>query len=548
MRWIAPALLILILALATGLRLRGVHFGLPALNDPDEPLFMMTAFDMLRNRSLNPGWFGHPGTITLYCLALICLAVGVFGVLTGRFSGADQFASAVYADPAIVFLPARLFIVLCGVICVYLTFRIGRRLGGERLGLIAAALLAINSIHIEYSQIIRTDMQASVFILLCILAALSIFENGRERNYLLAGLWVGLAAATKWPAALVAIAPLCAGLARLRQGKHEGDLVILSLLAAPVALFCASPYLVLDYPAVLRDLAGEARPIHPGATGGGFLANLAWYLSQPLARSFGYAGLAMSALGLAIAARRDRRWRLVIVPFVLLFLATLSLQHLVWARWTVPILPLLALGEAYALCAAAEGLRSWRVRHAAIAGSAVAAMIMLPMLHASVTRGTERRHDTRQAASAWITTHVPTATTLLDEDAAIDLLGKGHRLLFPLGSAGCIDARQALTGQIEYQEVANKRASSPLVDLGHVARDKIETCRASYAILSHYDRYRAAPDVFPDALARYHDLLTDARLEARFAPHPGSSSGPTTYVFRLAERGCQANKAGPRQC
>ena len=84
MRWIAPALLILILALATGLRLRGVHFGLPALNDPDEPLFMMTAFDMLRNRSLNPGWFGHPGTITLYCLALICLAVGVFGVLTGR--------------------------------------------------------------------------------------------------------------------------------------------------------------------------------------------------------------------------------------------------------------------------------------------------------------------------------------------------------------------------------------------------------------------------------------------------------------------------------
>ena len=54
-----------ILLAALWLRLDGVGFGLPALNDPDEPLFMMTALEMLQKHSLDPGWFGHPGTITL---------------------------------------------------------------------------------------------------------------------------------------------------------------------------------------------------------------------------------------------------------------------------------------------------------------------------------------------------------------------------------------------------------------------------------------------------------------------------------------------------
>ena len=59
-----PAGLCLILLVAALLRIDGVGFGLPALNDPDEPLFMSTALEMLSGPTLNPGWFGHPGTIT----------------------------------------------------------------------------------------------------------------------------------------------------------------------------------------------------------------------------------------------------------------------------------------------------------------------------------------------------------------------------------------------------------------------------------------------------------------------------------------------------
>ncbi|MDQ9782783.1 hypothetical protein, partial [Serratia marcescens] len=111
--------------------------------------------------SLNPGWFGHPGTTTLYCLALVSLGVGGLGIATGRFADSQALMAAVYADPGILFLPARLFIVACGIACVWLTWSLGKRLGGPRLGLIAAAFLAVNAVHIEYSQIIRTDVQAT---------------------------------------------------------------------------------------------------------------------------------------------------------------------------------------------------------------------------------------------------------------------------------------------------------------------------------------------------------------------------------------------------
>ena len=114
MSFAGPAALCLILLVAILLRIDGVGFGLPALNDPDEPLFMATAVEMLSGPTLNPGWFGHPGTITFYSLMLVVALVGGLGVATGRFGDFDAFATAVYADPGIIFLPARLLMVAFG--------------------------------------------------------------------------------------------------------------------------------------------------------------------------------------------------------------------------------------------------------------------------------------------------------------------------------------------------------------------------------------------------------------------------------------------------
>jgi len=528
--------LLLILLLAAALRLNGVAFGLPSLNDPDEPLFMMTALEMLRNHSLNPGWFGHPATITLYCLALIDVAVAAVGMASGRFADMQALTSAVYADPGILFLPARLFIVACGVLCVFLTWRIGRQLGGTRLGLVAAALLAANAVHLQYSQIIRTDIQATVFMLLCVQSVIAIAREGKRSDYLLAGLFLGLSMATKWPAALVALAPIAAGLNRARSDPGAIRRLLLFGIAGAATLFLASPFLLLDYPTVIRDLGGEARPIHPGATGGGFLANLAWYVRHPLLMSLGPVGLALVLFGLVWAPLRNRLFAVAVLPPLLGFLIVISLQALRWERWIVPILPFLALAGAAAIGQVVDFARTRVQRPLPWLESALTLVLLAPMVATALAATAERNNDTRQTAAAWARAHIPTDRSILIEHAGFDLVQGPWRLLFPIGTAGCVDVRKVLSGHIRYSRVETLRAGSPVVDLGHVAPARIESCRADYAIFTHYDVYALDPRTFANELALYRALLAGSQEQLVLRPVPGVRSGPVVRIVRLPRR------------
>jgi hypothetical protein len=529
--WTQLGLLLLTLLVAAALRIRGIGFGLPALNDPDEPLFMMTAIEMLRNHNLNPGWFGHPGTITLYSLALVDLAVGGIGIATGRYADASTFVRAVYADPGILFLPARFLIAACGILCVGLTWHLGRRIGGATTGLIAAAFLSVNAVHIEYSQLVRTDIQASVFTLLGLSSSISIAGKGRWRDYLLAGLFVGLGCATKWPVAVIAVSPIVVGIWRIGHGYPDTRKLLVFAGAAASTLILASPFLLLDYPTVLRNLAGEARGVHPGATGGGFLPNLLWYVRNPLLASFGAAGLLLAAVGTALLVRRNRVAAVALLPGVAIFGGLICIQALRWERWLIPLLPFVAMMAGYALHAIANTLRAQMQRPLRFIEPVVALLLVLPMLHAAQLRATARANDTRQIASAWIRANAPSNTTILIEHAAIDLVSGPWKLLFPLGSLGCVDARAMLGRRIRYAEVEALRSDRPIIDVASVDRSRLGTCRARYSVLTHFDRYGEARDTFAAEWQHYQLLTRGTVLRAVIAPQEGRSGGPTVYIF-----------------
>lgn len=528
-----PAGLCLILLAAALLRIDGVGFGLPALNDPDEPLFMSTALEMLSGPTLNPGWFGHPGTITFYSLMLVIALVGGLGVLTGRFADFDAFAAAVYADPGVLFLPARLLMVAFGVACVWMTWRLGKRLGGERLGLVAAAILAVNAVHIEYSQIIRTDMQASLFMLLCAQSALAIAENGRRRDYLLAGLFAGLACATKWPAAVIGVTVVGAALYRWRPGTAPWRELVLFGLAAAATLFIVSPFLLIDHATVVRNLSGEARPLHPGATGGGLFANLGWYVAGPLISSLGIGGLLLAAAGMLWGAEADRRWMFVILPFCLTFLFVIAMQSLRWERWVVPLLPFIALAAARALWAIADFLPRRRVH---IALPVALFLLIIPMIITARIEAAERRHDTRQLASAWLREHAPPGSRILIEHPAFDLLGEPWHLLFPMGSAGCVDVHDLLAGRVSQSDVEDRRQGAAIVDVGHVDIARLDSCQADFAVVTNHLRYRADPIHYREELRRYDGLLAGGRLRLVARAEPGVSSGPEVQIVELPRK------------
>eukprot|EP01037_Dinobryon_pediforme_P010330 gene10330-10396_t len=528
----------LILLLAAGLRLWRVNFGLPALNDPDEPVFVMTALDMLREHRLDPQWFGHPATTLLYCLALIFVAIGLIGSGLGHWHGTQGFVAAVFADPGLAILPMRLLIVACGVATVYQTYRIGRQAAGARVGLIAALLLACNPLHVELSQVIRSDMLATLFMLWSTRHALVIAQGAPpraiRRHAIVAGIAAGLACATKWPALLVLANPGAAivwrvWLHRARFDHAAGGRTIRLLgavgLVALATLVIVSPYVVLDYPVVLHDLHGEARAQHLDATGHGFVGNLWWYLRLPLAGSFGVAGMLLTAIGVPVVIARHRALAVAALPASLLLLIVIAAQSLIWARWAVPLLPAVALLIAVAIDAVRRAVQARRPVQLALL-----IVLALPMIVSTFMLAGMRAHDTRQAATAWVRSHVPRDRSVLIEQASFDLVSRPGRLLFPLGEAGCIDVHQALGARPSYAHVDRLRRGRAIVDLGNVASDRLAGCRADVLVLSHYGRYRDAGGRFAPQLANYRALLRGRHTIRTFSPVPGVIGGPEVTV------------------
>lgn len=548
-RWQAGAIAFVLLV-ALLLRLHGLNFGLPGLNDPDEMMFQMGAIRMLSGPTLNPGWFGHPATTTIYLLAVINVAVFLSGLALGKWDGPDGFAHAAYFDPGTIILPGRLAMVAFAIWSIWLTWRLARDLFGPRVAIVAAGVLAVSPVHIAYSQIVRSDMMAVCFMLLVMLAALRVARGGGRRDLVLGAIWLGVAIVTKWPFALSGVAMAGALLLRVRHGEEPAAgaarrLVVFGMLAAVCGLL-VSPFLLLDYPMLLQNLQGEAQVHHLGATGGPPLANAWWYLSGPILASIGLAGALAAVPGLVLMVRRGEALAMVL-PLMVIFFVLFSVQRLIWERWALPLTPALSIAVALGLV--------WIVRtlEQHLGGKARAALVGVLALAIVTPQGAQafsnarvRTHDTRQMATAWVNAHIKPGATILVEHQGFDLLQGPYEFLFPIGNAGCVNVREILSGKTQYDQIEEARDQRSNVDYGTLNPAKRETCGMEWAVLTQFDRYAAERQTFPDQYEAYVDLLRHGTVVATFAPVAGESGGPVVRIVRMNERrAAQAGKMPP---
>lgn len=522
-------LLAAILTVGSAFRLTNIGFGLPGMYDPDEPIFMIVALKMLSQGTLNPGWFGHPGSTTITLIAAIDAAVAYAGIVMGDYANPVAFAKAAYADPAMLFLPARLAMALFGMLCVALTYLVGRRLHGRAAGLMAAALLALNGLHISWSQVIRTDIMASAFMLASLLFALRVAEQGRARDYGWAGIFAGFAIATKWPAATIVVAII--GAYAWRRTRGEFRLLVFAGAATLGGVFIASPYIFLDWPTVIANATGEMKPGHLTQSGRGLFGNLGFYTKQALWSSMGWVGLAAVAIGLVVSVRQNRLALYTSIPAAAAFLLLISSQNMVWTRWVLPALPFLCVAAGAAFAAGISVL-SGRVqpgmRNALVA--ALGTLLLAPSVAGAVNQQRERANDTRTAALRWVEANIPAGSTVVYEHLELGIRDRPWRILFPVGRAGCIDGVAALRGGVDFDQFQELRKGNAIVDLGNVAANRIEGCRADYYVLTYYDRYRAEAADYPKEMATYEAVIGPGRTAALFRPVAGQSGGPVVRI------------------
>jgi hypothetical protein len=410
----SPSAFAVILALVLGgalvLRVWGLHSGLPWIYNVDEGAHFVPRAIGMFDHSYDPGYFINPPALTyLFHLA--------FWIRWGGDGVREQFAG----DPSAVWAFARGIVAVLGTLSVGLLAWAGARFFDRRVALVAAALMAVAFLPVHYAHFALNDAPTLVPVCLALAGTAGVLRGGRTRAFVLAGLGLGLATATKYTAGMVLL-PLvaAAALAPLGRAARVRGLVVAGVVAI-VAFVVANPYALLDFHTFKAGLSEQSAA---SSDGGGKLGlsdehGLSYYAGT-LFWGLGFVPVAAALAGAIWMARRDRRTALVLVPAPVLFLAFMGSQDRFFARWLLPIYPILILLAAWAaveLLALVREKAGVLQRVPAWSPAVVAAVVLgvQGLVYAVHNDRVLAATDTRALARAWMVATIPEGSKIVLE-------------------------------------------------------------------------------------------------------------------------------------
>src|SRR3990172_10930645 len=148
----ARTVLLCIVGGALTLHLLGIQRDLPFTPEFDEPLFVQRAVQIASTGDLNPGHFGNPGSTVFYPLAGIYHGWNAVAHDGALFRPDPDLEATFESSGSEFYLLGRLLTVLYAAMTVPLVYLIGRRLFGERAGLIGCGVFVLYPIAVTHAQ------------------------------------------------------------------------------------------------------------------------------------------------------------------------------------------------------------------------------------------------------------------------------------------------------------------------------------------------------------------------------------------------------------
>ncbi|MDP6698653.1 MAG: tetratricopeptide repeat protein [Candidatus Latescibacteria bacterium] len=343
----------------------------------------------------NPHFFNYP-TLHFY------LTSGLYYLyyLLGSESRIDFLAYHYFVDGGDLIAITRGCNSILSAATVTLVALVARRVYGAGMGVVAGVLAAVLPLSVRFAHLAITDVPAVLWLVAAVLFAVRFSQDGRRRDALLAGVLVGLAGATKYPAAIaaLAVAAACLGRGRWRDLLAAGGCA-LAVFAA------ASPFALLDFDRAWADLRamGEQHLFLESAAAP-TMSSWVYYLGYGLRYGLGLLGLL--ATGVALLWRPSR-WRPEerVVGLALAGCGGLLLiAESTFMRYAMPLAPLATLLWLRPL----SGLRP------VFALAAVAALAAEPLYASLQTRALLAGEDTRAEAERWLAQRAPDGAWIID--------------------------------------------------------------------------------------------------------------------------------------
>ena len=447
---IAPALIIL---LALALRLYGIDWDQGGLFHPDERAILFRVNDLswpplsdlgvllnVEESPLNPRWFPY-GSLPIYAGMAAESLLSPFASLDFR---------------GLRFL-GRGLSTLADVGTVLMVFLLGCRLYGRRAGLLAALLTAMAVIHVQMSHFYTSDTFLTLFIVAAMYFMARRAQEGGLKNSLLAGVFIGLALASK-----ISVAPLLLALVLAHAfhvfSRSRDDVALVKparpslarathhlLMAGAVAMlvfFLATPYAFLDwsrpnpcpvpYSALsfldqnyyACDVGGEYAMAR-GTSGRPYTQQYIdttpyWYHVRQLALfglglPLGIAAWASILFTIGLAVKRRSKADLLLLAWVVPYFMLTGFVQVKFLRYMLPLTPFLIIMASRMLLWARDWAASHsRERDVAVRwaiGLVVGATGFYALSYAATYTGTH----TANRASEWINENVQPGSVILME-------------------------------------------------------------------------------------------------------------------------------------
>lgn len=350
-----------------------------------------------------------------------------------------------WLDATRISLIGRFYSALESALIMPVVFLIGRRFWGVAAGLVASVGVAGAPLLIQAAHFGAVDTLVTLAGITLLWLSLKIGDGASMGTYLVTGLVLGLAAATKLTALSFLLMPAIACF--FGSGRDTGErtlkaklfpLVMLLAIAGATTLL-ASPYYVLAWNELWSAIQEQSHELN-----GGYVLTYTWQFIGSTPYLFELRNLIVWSLGIPLGVAALAGWIWSIVQVIMRRAAALPMLLLViwptlyflyigtwearFVRHTLPLIPFLCLFAAGGLYALVRWCREQgsvlRIASRVLPGIVIAGGALWGLAFVSVYTST----DTRLAATAWMHTNIPSGTHLVveDKDTLLPLMDASH--------------------------------------------------------------------------------------------------------------------------
>ena len=365
----ALGLLLLVVVLGMGLRFRGLTWSLPdarhplATYHPDERVNLNAALQADIAHGKFDIQFYNYGTFYFYLVDLAHTVGKGYGFIPAPVPQSESRPPTLADGAALtakLFLVGRLVSALLGTATIPVLYALGRRMFGRKVGLMTGLLYGVAPLAVLHAHFLTVDVSATFFVALTLLWSARLLTAQNWSNYVWAAIWAGLAAATKYNAGIVLIAPIAAHFLNKDTDackRHRGGQFVVLIAVAMLTFLIACPGPWLNFDAFWNGIEG-----YPGSglryelfdhsrSGHGYLftntGNGWWYhLTVSLPFGLGPALAVAALLGLIPAWQQRTKPDAMLLAFFLVYFSLSGFSNVRFARYMLPLFPVFCIWAA----------------------------------------------------------------------------------------------------------------------------------------------------------------------------------------------------------